>query len=135
MKNRLPGLVLAIALFVGPTAPLAAQDERIVSPDEVRRATWPPAFFLLRVDLDLGLLAVEAPPAGTCCGDRWGRTPVARVIVEAGNGTGVWALPVEVILGYQGRNPRLEVLGWSHAPGYGRNVPRTGARPETRSVD
>jgi hypothetical protein len=85
-------------------------------------------------ELDLGLLAVDAPSWGAAS-DRWGRVPVARVVVEAGNGAGRWALPVEIVLGYRGRNPALEVLGWIHAPGYGRDVPSTGAHPETRAVD
>jgi hypothetical protein len=49
MKNRLSGLVPAFFLAFLIVVPFAAQDERIVTPDEVRDATRPPAFFVLRV--------------------------------------------------------------------------------------
>ncbi len=51
MKNRLGAVLIflltVIAMAVA-AAPSPAQEERIVTPEEVRRATHPPGFFLLR---------------------------------------------------------------------------------------
>jgi hypothetical protein len=48
--------------------------------------------------------------------DKWGRRPVARMLLECRRRDGRWALPVEVVMGYDRASGRLEVLGWSHAP-------------------
>jgi hypothetical protein len=85
--------------------------------------------------LDLGLLAVELPSAADARPDRYGRIAAARILVQTTCAAAKWALPVEIIIGYQDRNSPLEVLGWTHAPGYDRNVPGTGARPEIQPLD
>ncbi len=72
-------------------------------------------------ELDLGK-TVAALPAARAKPDRYGRFPIACVSIETRRADGGWALPVEVILGYQGRG-LLEVLGWTHAPGRSRKVP------------
>ncbi len=85
-------------------------------------------------ELDLGETAA-ALPAARAKPDRYGRGPVARVIIEGRRADGGWALPVEVILGYHGRESRLEVLGWTHAPGRSRKVSGSEAHPGRQTVD
>jgi hypothetical protein len=66
------------------------------------------------VDLpDIARFASEArlPPA-----DRWGRTPLLRIIVQSRRNAQDWALPVEVVLGHTKTEAGLRVLGWTHAP-------------------
>jgi len=48
--------------------------------------------------------------------DRYGRTPAARLLIQARGRGSEQALPVEVVLGYQDNRTQLEVLGWYHAP-------------------
>jgi hypothetical protein len=85
--------------------------------------------------LDLGSLAVESPSSAGARPDRYGRIAAARILVQTRCDNAKWALPVEVVIGYQGRNSPLEVLGWAHARGHDRNVPGKGARPETEPLD
>ena len=47
--------------------------------------------------------------------DRFGRVPLFRILVQANQRDGRWALPIEVIIGHQGSVPALQVLGWTHA--------------------
>ncbi|MBZ5498731.1 MAG: hypothetical protein LAP85_20225 [Acidobacteriia bacterium] len=48
--------------------------------------------------------------------DRYGRIPVARLVIQAGSSGNAQALPVEVVLGYADDRTHLAVLGWYHAP-------------------
>jgi hypothetical protein len=47
--------------------------------------------------------------------DRFGRMPVARVLVQSNRRDGGWALPVSVFLGFGPDSAAAEVLGWIHA--------------------
>ncbi len=55
------------------------------------------------------------PEAKSAAADRFGRTPVARLLIQSSRRDGGWALPVEVILGFAAGQSVVEVLGWSHA--------------------
>ncbi len=43
--------------------------------------------------------------------DRFGRTPLVKIVVQSGR-----AFPVEIVVGYTRENRDLQVLGWTHAP-------------------
>jgi len=47
--------------------------------------------------------------------DRYGRTPLLKVVIQSKKNEKEWALPVEVILGRTRTSTELQVLGWSHA--------------------
>jgi hypothetical protein len=47
--------------------------------------------------------------------DRFGRVPTVRLLIQALSHGGARALPVEVVLGYQGNRAELVVLGCHHA--------------------
>ncbi len=49
-------------------------------------------------------------------GDRYGRIPTLRLVIQAVSREGPRSLPVEVVLGYSGARTQLEVLGWYHVP-------------------
>jgi hypothetical protein len=48
--------------------------------------------------------------------DKYGRTPMLRILVQSNQRGGEWALPSEVFIGRSQGNLNLQVLGWSHAP-------------------
>ncbi len=67
------------------------------------------------------VLELQDLPAGNASGkqaiaDRFGRRPAQRVLIQSNRRDGGWALPVEVILGFGGKQPEPQVLGWYHAP-------------------
>jgi hypothetical protein len=47
--------------------------------------------------------------------DGYGRTPLARIWIQARQRGGGWSLPVELTLGQTRNNDQLQVLGWRHA--------------------
>ena len=47
--------------------------------------------------------------------DRYGRTPMLLVLIEAKKNEKEWALPVEVVVGRTSGSNDLRVLGWTHA--------------------
>ena len=72
---------------------------RRLTPDRVSRS------------VDIADLPDLASKAGQPQTDRFGRTPLLRVVVQSGR-----ALPVEIVIGYTRENGALQVLGWTHAP-------------------
>ena len=47
--------------------------------------------------------------------DRYGHTPLLRILIQSERRLGGWAMPVEVVLGYNLDRSDIEVLGWRHA--------------------
>ena len=48
--------------------------------------------------------------------DKFGRTPVLRLLIQSNQEGGKWALPVEVVIGRVRGDFNLQALGWFHAP-------------------
>jgi hypothetical protein len=65
--------------------------------------------------VDIPALIQLAPQIPEQPADRYGRTPLLRVLIQSRKSEKDWALPVEVILGYTRESRSLQVLGWTHA--------------------
>ncbi len=60
--------------------------------------------------------AVTVPALAGGKPDRYGRVPLARLLIQSSRREGGWALPVEVVLGRGRDSSNPEILGWRHAP-------------------
>ena len=68
-----------------------------------------------RPQLDLPADALAKADRPQLKPDRYGRTPIARLLIRTQGGGSGQALPVEVVLGFKDGGTQLEVLGWYHA--------------------
>ena len=65
---------------------------------------------------DPGACQVLLSGTGAAQKDRFGRTPLVRVMIRTSRRDGGWGAPVQIILGHEEGGAEVKVLGWRHAP-------------------